>query len=64
MGKMKQHPRYNVLSFRATDEELAEIRLATGKRTRQSILLEAVLNHVRALRQAEFDRHLNAQLDS
>jgi hypothetical protein len=51
MGKMKHHPRYNVLSFRATDEELAEIRAAIGKRTRQNYLLEAVKEKITRDRQ-------------
>lgn len=64
MGKMKQNPRYNVLSFRATDEELAEIRAAIGRRTRQAFLLEAVREKIVGDRQRAVDERVKRGLGS
>lgn len=59
MGKMKQYPRYNVLSLRVTDEELAQIRTAIGRRrTRQEFLLAAVMEKVIQTRQEAVDERL------
>jgi len=52
MGKMKLNPRYNVLSFRASDEELAVIDAAINGGSRQRFLLEAALEKI--LRDEEF----------
>lgn len=55
MGRMKQHPRYNVLSFRASDAELKEIADSLSGVSRQSFLLEAALEKVRNDRQSYID---------
>lgn len=46
MGRMKQHPKYNVLSFRASDEELKIIKAAINSGSRQDFLLAAALEKV------------------
>lgn len=43
MGKMKEHPRYNILSLRVSDKELARIRAQVGDGTMQGFLICAVL---------------------
>lgn len=52
MGKMKLNPRYNVLSFRASDEEQKVIDAAINGGSRQQFLLEAALEKI--LRDEEF----------
>lgn len=47
MGKMKQHPRYNVLSFRVSDNELAEIESVMIGGSRNDFLRDAVLKQAR-----------------
>ena len=47
MGKMKQHPRYNVISCRVTDAELAEIAAVVGNGNRAEFMLQAILDAVR-----------------
>lgn len=47
MGKMKQHPRYNVLSFRVSDDELAEIESVMIGGSRNDFLRDAVLKQAR-----------------
>lgn len=46
MGAMKENPRYNVLSFRASDEELQVIEAAINGGSRQQFLLAAALEKV------------------
>lgn len=43
MGRMKQNPRYNVLSFRVSDEELAVIESVMIGGSRNDFLRDAVL---------------------
>ena len=38
MGRMKEHPRYNVVSFRLTDDEMKQFEAICGKRTRQETM--------------------------
>lgn len=47
MGRMKQYPRYNVLSFRVSDDEMAEIEDAMVGGSRNDFLREAVLRQAR-----------------
>ena len=47
MGGMKQHPRYNVLSFRVSDEELAVIESVMTGGSRNDFLRDAVLKQAR-----------------
>lgn len=53
MGKMKQHPRYNVISLRVSDEELAEIKAGIGTGTRQDWLMDAVNEKLARARRKE-----------
>ncbi len=46
MGAMKENPRYNVLSFRASDEELKVIEAAINGGSKQNFLLAAALEKV------------------
>lgn len=46
MGAMKENPRYNVLSFRASDEERAVIEAAINGGSKQTFLLAAALEKV------------------
>jgi hypothetical protein len=62
MGKMKEKPRYNVLSFRVTDEELAEILAAMGRSTRQQFLLGAALEKVGREEDMEYRRRVDGAL--
>lgn len=47
MGKMKENPRYNVLSFRVSDEELAEIESVMIGGNRNDFLRDSVLRQAR-----------------
>jgi len=67
MGKSKENPRYEVFSFRANDEEAAEIAAAVPKGERASYFLAAVKEKVLRERQRQmdevvdsFDRRLQA----
>lgn len=55
MGKTRQNPRYNVISCRVSDAELAEITSAIGSGTRQEYLLAAVSEKLINDRQAAID---------
>lgn len=57
MGKMKEHPRYNVLSLRVSDYELREVTEHI-KGSRQDYLLQALMEKITRDRQASFDDHL------
>jgi hypothetical protein len=35
---MKEHPRYNVVSFRLTDDEMKQFEMICGKRTQQETM--------------------------
>lgn len=43
MGKMKEHPRYNILSCRVSDEELKRVEAALQGDTMQSLLHAALM---------------------
>jgi hypothetical protein len=47
MGKMKENPRYKVLSFRVTEDELAEIESVMIGGSRNDFLRDAVLKQAR-----------------
>jgi len=55
MGKIRQHPKYNVLSCRASDAEWEEIDAVIGNGNRSAFLLEAALEKVRRERQRRVD---------
>lgn len=55
MGRKKQQPRYNVLSCRVSDAQLAAIRQALGGQTIQHYLIGAITEKVINDRQAEID---------
>lgn len=52
MGKMKENPRYNVLSFRASDDELEQINAALNDGETVGDLLRAAALFCVALRKA------------
>lgn len=56
MGRMKEHPRYNVLSCRVSDAQLAEISRALDGRTVQHYLIAAITEKIINDRQAEIDQ--------
>lgn len=56
MGRMKPHPRYNVLAFRASDEELVRIVSAIGEMSRQEYFLTAVMEKIANDRQHQGDQ--------
>ena len=56
MGQIKQHPRYNVISLRVSDEEMTAITAAIGAGTRQGFLLTAALDKLANDRRKESDR--------
>lgn len=62
MGRMKQHPRYNVLSFRASDEKSLVIEAAINGGSKQAYLLEAVLEKIQRDEQYAFTERLNSAL--
>jgi predicted transcriptional regulator len=41
MGKWKEHPRYNVISVRLSDVEVAMLDKLRGKKRRSAIMLQA-----------------------
>ena len=55
MPKYKQHPRYNVLSFRVSDAELEEIQDAMIGGSSQLFLRDAALEKARSDNQAMVD---------
>ena len=59
MGKMKESPRYNVLSFRCDDYELREI-LERVDGSRQEYILQAVMEKVVRDRQMSMDEYLRS----
>jgi hypothetical protein len=46
MGKFKEHPRYNIISIRISDRELAELDIMRGNRKRSIILGEALAEKI------------------
>lgn len=59
MGKWKQHPRYNILSFRASDSEVEEIEAVIGNNgNRSAFVLEAVMEKIRRDSQRRKDHAL------
>lgn len=53
MGKMKENPRYHILSLRVTDDELRQVRAAIGPRgTVQALLLLALQEKLETLQRA------------
>lgn len=60
MGKMKENPRYNVLSLRVSDYELRELK-EVQRGSRQDYLLQAVMEKVARDRQASLDSHLRCK---
>lgn len=55
MGKMKENPRYNVVSCRVSDAMNQSINHALGKRTRQEFVHEAIEAKLIEERQARID---------
>lgn len=60
MGKLKEHPRYNVLSFRVTDQELTLIQMAAAGNM-SGFLHTAVTEKVDNDRQARLGKYLREQ---
>lgn len=61
MGRMKENPRYNVISLRVSDEELAELNIVIGDGTRQEYLLAALTEKFINDRQARIDALVGAK---
>lgn len=55
MGKMKQNPKYNVISMRVSDLHKAEIRIAAGGQSVSDFLAAAVREKIANDRQARID---------
>lgn len=62
MGRKKQNPRYNVLSCRVSDAQLAAIRQALGGRSIQHYLIGAITEKVINDRQAEIDELFRSEV--
>lgn len=63
MGRMKQNPRYNVISFRVSDEELQVIEAAINGGSRQSFLLAAALEKILRDEDYSFRERVSSALD-
>lgn len=60
MGRMKQNPRYNVVSCRVSDNTKQNIKRALGNRTVQEFAHEAIEAKLIEERQAMIDAYLRA----
>lgn len=58
MGRMKENPRYNVISCRVSDDLKQNIQHALGNRTRQEFIHEAIEAKLIEERQARIDKAL------
>lgn len=56
MGKTKEHPRYNIVSVRISDRELAELDIMRGSRKRSIVLGEALNEKILKERQSRMDQ--------
>lgn len=56
MGRMKEHPRYNIISVRISDRELAELDIMRGSRKRSIVLGEALNEKILKERQSRMDQ--------
>jgi len=59
MGKQKEHPRYNVYPFRASDTEAMEIESNIPRGKRGEFFREAVLEKIRREKQRRIDHALS-----
>lgn len=57
MGKMKEHPRYNVLSFRVSDQELTVFQMAAAGNM-SGFLLTAATEKANNDRQERIDNYI------
>lgn len=57
MGKMKENPRYNILSVRVSDDELVRIREAMGPITMQEFLHHAIIHIAQSLKETADTAH-------
>lgn len=61
MGRMKENPRYNIISVRISDAELAELTSISNGRALSQLLLEAlndkIINHRQSRIDAVIKRH-------
>ena len=55
MGKMIEHPRYNIVTVRISDYELAELDIMRKGRKRSQILLEAIQEKIIQEKQSRID---------
>ena len=55
MGKMIENPRYNIVTVRISDYELAELDIMRKGRKRSHILLEAIQEKIIQERQSRID---------
>lgn len=54
MGKMKENPRYNVISVRVTDEELKDINEARGIECKSQFILAAITEKIERIENAAY----------
>lgn len=62
MGKMKEHPRYNIISVRISDRELAELDIMRGNRKRSAILCDALNEKILNDRQRHMDEFIRTNV--
>ena len=60
MGKMKEHPRYNIISVRISDRELAELDIMSGNRKRSIVLGEALNEKIMNERKRRIDQFIQS----
>lgn len=62
MGRMKENPRYNVISLRVSDEELESIEKLSGNNPRSEFLLAAVVEKIQREEEARFRSQVERKL--
>jgi|GEM_PF-2276508 len=61
MGKMKENPKYNILSLRVSDMDLAELEKIRNGRSNARLLEEALLALIDLERQKQLDAYFRTQ---
>jgi predicted transcriptional regulator len=60
MARMKQSPRYNVISVRISDDDFAELVRICDGRDRSKLMREALSDYMIRQRQMDLDEQLRA----
>lgn len=60
MGRYSESPRYNIVSVRISDEDLAELTRIRGDRSTSRVLQEALTGLIERERQQQLDEHIRA----